>query len=80
MADPPKITLDELIMHPGHANGLTEQQARDTLKEIAERTAALRTLGTQMLRRLLADSPTKGDGFPRLLDAKQLAEHLAVPE
>jgi excisionase family DNA binding protein len=82
MATPPKITLDELIMHPNHAYGLADQQVRDTLKEIAERTAALRTLETQMLWRLLADrsSATKSDGFPRLLNAKQLAEHLAVPE
>jgi len=81
VADPPKITLDELIDFPDQVNRLAEQQVRDALKEIAERTAALRWLETQMLWRLLAE-PTgpKSDGFPRLLTAKQLAEHLAVPE
>jgi len=81
VATPPKITLDELIEYPEQANSLADQEVRDTLKEIAERTAQLRTLETQMLWRLLAEpSGTKTDGFPRLLNAKQLAEHLSVPE
>jgi hypothetical protein len=59
MATPPKITIEELIEYPEHANSLAEQQVSDALKEIAERTAALRTLETQMLWRLLAE-PVSG--------------------
>jgi excisionase family DNA binding protein len=82
MADPPKITTDDLIAHPDRAKGLTDEQVPDIVKQIAERTSALKALETQILWRLVAERTVKvkGDEFPRLLNAKELAEHLGVPE
>jgi excisionase family DNA binding protein len=82
MATPPKITLDDLLAYPSRADGLADEQVRDTLKQIAERTATLKALESQILWRLLTErnSNVRSDGFPRLLDAKQLAEHLSIPE
>src|SRR5271155_4050370 len=82
MATPPKITLDDLIAHPDRAHSLDDAQVRDTLKQIADQTSALKALETQILSRLVFERTfnAQGDGFPRLLNAKQLAEHLAVPE
>jgi excisionase family DNA binding protein len=82
MATPPKITLDDLIAHPNRADALADDQVRDTLKQIAERESALKSLESQILWRLLTErnDDVHSDGFPRLLDAKQLAEHLSVPE
>jgi excisionase family DNA binding protein len=79
---PPKITLDDLIAHPDNADGLADEQLRDILKQTAERTSALKALESQILWRLLSErnAQTKSDGFPRLLNAGQLAEHLGVPE
>jgi excisionase family DNA binding protein len=82
VATPPKITLDDLIAHPERAYGLAGDQVRDTLKQIAERTSALKSLEADILWQHLVDrnSQIRDDGFPRLLNAKQLAEHLAIPE
>jgi excisionase family DNA binding protein len=79
---PPKITLDDLIAHPDRADALPDDQVRDTLKLITERTSALKALESQITWRLLAERNTNidSDGFPRLLNAGQLAEHLGVPE
>jgi hypothetical protein len=76
MATPPKITLDELIAHPDHAYGLQEQQVRDTLKEIAERTAALKTLETEMLWRLVAEHLAVPESWgPRASAPRSMAQH-----
>jgi excisionase family DNA binding protein len=82
VATPPKISLDDLIAHPERAYGLAGDQVRDTLKQIAERTSALKSLEADILWQHLADRNNQihNDGFPRLLNAKQLAEHLALPE
>jgi excisionase family DNA binding protein len=82
VATPPKITLDDLIAHPESADSLADDQVRDTLEQIADRTSALKSLESQILWRLLAErnGGINSDGFPRLLNAGQLAEHLAVPE
>jgi excisionase family DNA binding protein len=82
VAEPPKITLADLIAHSDHAHALDDAQVRDTLKRIAEQTSALKTLETQILSRLVFERTLsdQADPFPRLLTAKQLAEHLAVPE
>jgi excisionase family DNA binding protein len=82
MAEPPKITIDDLIARPGRVSELPDDQVADTLKQIAERSSALRALETQMIWHLATErnGSVASDGFPRLLDAKQIAEHLAVPE
>ena len=66
MTTPPKITLDDLIAHPDNADGLADEQVRDILKQIAERTSALKALESQILWRLLSErnAQTKSDGFP----------------
>jgi excisionase family DNA binding protein len=82
MATPPKIPLDDLLAHPASADKLADDQVRDALKQIAERESALKSLESQILWHLLAER-TAGenkDGFPKLLNASQLAEHLGVPE
>jgi hypothetical protein len=78
----PKITLDDLIAHPARADGLADEQVREILKQVADRESALKSLESQILWRLLTErnESVHSDGFPRLLNAKQLAEHLAVPE
>jgi excisionase family DNA binding protein len=81
MATPPKITIDDLIAHPENAGRLADDQVRDTLKQIADRTSALKSLESQILWRVLAERTTADkDAFPKLLNAGQLAEHLGVPE
>jgi excisionase family DNA binding protein len=82
VATPPKITLDDLIAHPDRAAGLADEQVRDTLKQIAERESALKALETQILSRLVFERTTSSqyNPFPKLLNAKELAEHLSVPE
>jgi excisionase family DNA binding protein len=82
VATSPKITLDDLIAHPDRAHSLDDAQLRDTLKQIAEQTSALKALETQILSRLVFERTlnTQADRFPTLLNAEQLAEHLGVPE
>jgi excisionase family DNA binding protein len=81
MATPPKITIDDLIAHPENAGRLADDQVRDTLKQIADRTSALKSLESQILWRVLAErTAADKDSFPKLLNAGQLAEHLGVPE
>jgi hypothetical protein len=79
-ADPPKITLDDLIMHPERADNIADDQVRDVLREIAERTSALGTLQSQIMWRLVSLRNISAEGLPPLMNAKKLAEHLAVPE
>ncbi len=81
MATPTKISLDDLIAHPDNAGRLADDQVRDTLKQIADRTSALKSLESQILWRVLAErTAADKDAFPKLLNAGQLAEHLGVPE
>jgi hypothetical protein len=80
VADPPKITLDDLIAHPDRADHITDDQVRDVLREIAERTSVLGSLQSQIMWRLVSLRNISTEGFPPLMNAKKLAEHLAVPE
>ena len=75
MPTPPKITLDDLIAQPERAGYISDEQVRETLKQIADRTSALKSLESQIIWRLLTErtSGVAGDGFPRLLDARQFA-------
>jgi excisionase family DNA binding protein len=80
VADPPKITLDDLIAHPDRADHIADDQVRDVLREIAERTSALGSLQSQIMWRLVSLRHISAEGFPPLMNAKKLADHLAVPE
>lgn len=79
--EPPKISLDALVHQPDLAQELDDAEIRDALKQIAERTSALKALESQIISELVFQRTTSAQGaFPHLLTAKQLAEHLSVPE
>jgi excisionase family DNA binding protein len=60
---------------------LGEEQIQLLFAQIAEHTAALKTLEARVRSRLFSErNQVKSDSIPYLLNAKQLAEHLAVPE
>jgi excisionase family DNA binding protein len=82
VAAPPKITLADLLANPEHARTLDDAQVRDTLRQISDQTSALKTLETQILSRLVFErtNSSQYNPFPKLLNAKELAEHLGVPE
>ena len=81
MAEPPKISLDALIAQPDLAYGLNDAEVREVLKQISERGSALKTLESRIISELVFQRTDTGQApFPHLLTAKQLAEHLAVPE
>jgi excisionase family DNA binding protein len=81
VADPPKISLDALVHQPNLANELDDAEAREVLKQISERASELKALESHIISELVFRRTTSAQGaFPALLTAKQLAEHLSVPE
>jgi excisionase family DNA binding protein len=81
VAEPPKLNLEALLYQPSLVHQLKDAESRDALQQIAERASALKALESQIIARLVFDrSQSAQSNFPHLLTAKQLAEHLAVPE
>jgi excisionase family DNA binding protein len=81
MAEPPENILDALLYQPSLVYQLEDAESRDALQKIAERASALKALESQIISRLVFDrAPSAQGDFPHLLTAKQIAEHLAVPE
>jgi excisionase family DNA binding protein len=82
VATPPKISLDDLIQHSDRAAGLADDQVRQLLSQIAERTSALNRLEIELSWWMLArrNASISSDGFPSLLNATQLADQLSIPE
>jgi excisionase family DNA binding protein len=81
MAEPPENFLDALVAQPSLVHKLDDADSRTALQQIAERASALKALESQIISRLVFDrSQSAQSNFPHLLTAKQLAEHLAVPE
>src|ERR1700685_213743 len=81
MAEPPENLLDTLFAPPTLVRQRDDGESRAALQQIAERASALKALESQIISRLVFDrAPSAQGAFPALLTAKQLAEHLAVPE